>query len=218
MNCHDIHTLLPDLTPPWPAAVDAHLAGCQACARQAEAEGMLRDQLQHLPGMMLRPSFEARLRQHYAPRRVMSLRRFGATVALAASLLLAVLLVLPERPQGLDAGHPLVAEERFESLEVRTVHLQLKSAYALDQVVIRLEFPEGVELDGYRGQRVIEWTTTMQAGVQVLSLPLVGHSDQPLVATLQHRSGQRRFETPVVSTRGHSTGLRPHHPEVLTHA
>lgn len=218
MNCQDIHQLLPDLTAPWPAAVDAHLAQCPACAQRAEAEQMLRAKLLDLPRMSVRPEFAQRLRQHYAPPNRSDWKRSGAPVALAASLLLAVLLVLPGRQATPDDPTPPVAvAEPVLTAEVRTVHLRLDSARQLDDVVIRLELPDGVELDGFDGQRFVEWTTTVQAGAQLLSLPLKGHSDQPLIATLKHRSGKHRFETLVAPT-ARSTGSQPHHQEVRSHA
>lgn len=218
MNCHDIQQLLPDLSAPWPAAVGAHLAECPDCARRAEAEQALRARLRDLPGMSVRPDFARRLHGQYTAPATPHWRRIAAPVALAASLLLAVLLIMPGQHTAPDTQVPSVAESTpMQTAEVRTVHLRVDSARDLNDVVIRLELPEGVQLAGFDDQRVVEWTTTVLAGPQLLSLPLKGHSDQPLVATIQHRSGKRRFETLVAPT-GRSAGSHPHNPEVHSHA
>jgi anti-sigma factor RsiW len=90
MSCRPEHvTALVDgaLDPTLRADLEAHLAGCAACAEQAEGERQVREALRGLPPIELPPALEGRVRQslHRARPRV-----WRVLLPLAAVLVLSV--------------------------------------------------------------------------------------------------------------------------------
>jgi len=72
------------------AALEAHLADCEACRTQAEGERALRERLRALPPVEARPRLERAVRWRIARARTRT-RRLASWIGLAASLVLAVL-------------------------------------------------------------------------------------------------------------------------------
>jgi hypothetical protein len=80
------------------------------------------------------------------------------------------------------------------------VRLIFRSASALSDVTIELGLPEGVELAGFPGQRRLVWQSDLQAGANLLELPVLLHGAGGVVtATLNHGSERRQFSVRVVS-------------------
>jgi hypothetical protein len=81
------------------------------------------------------------------------------------------------------------------------LRLVFRSEDALQGVTIEIELPEGVELAGYPGQRQLVWTSDIQAGPNLLELPVEVRGDGGvLTATLNHGAERRQFSVRVVST------------------
>jgi anti-sigma factor RsiW len=72
------------------AALESHVAGCQACRAQAEDERALRERLRTLPPVEARPRLERAVRWQIARARSRR-RRVASWIGLAASLVLALL-------------------------------------------------------------------------------------------------------------------------------
>ena len=60
--------------------------------------------------------------------------------------------------------------------------------YPPGKLPYRLFLPDGIEIDGFAGQRVITWRTSLKAGSNILPLTLIATSPLggELLATLQH--------------------------------
>jgi hypothetical protein len=90
------------------------------------------------------------------------------------------------------------------------VRLIFRSASALDDVTIELVLPEGVELDGYPGQRRLVWQSDLRAGSNLLELPMLVHGDGGvLTATLNHGAERRQFSARVVPTDPRTSFVQP---------
>jgi len=59
--------------------------------------------------------------------------------------------------------------------------------------------PEGVEIDGFAGQREITWLTSLREGRNVLPLTLIATApvSGELLATLQHGDDSKTFRLKV---------------------
>lgn len=81
----------------------------------------------------------------------------------------------------------------------RTVNLVFASATALDTATLTVSLPEGIELDGFPGQREISWETSLNEGKNLLPLTLVavGSSGGELLARLEHDNRDRTFRLRV---------------------
>lgn len=124
---------------------------------------------------------------------------FGSALVAGFALWL-VVGVLPQTPDNLAPSHTAqqqiamqqqaqpsavqqVAQQAVKELpipeltialhEPRDVTLAFNSVKALDGATIAIELPENVAIVGYPGRRSLEWQTNLDAGKNVLRLPVV---------------------------------------------
>ncbi len=187
------------------AAMALHVQGCPSCTSELEARQTLRDDLKALtvdaaePELMTRLMREAvsagetaREASRTAP------RRRTAFAALAATVLAAWLLVtLVNEPTAPDA--PALPQITLAADTVTPVKLAFSAEEPLTDAEFSLSLPVGVELVGYDGQTDLSWHTTLEAGTNVLRLPLVGRTagTDVLIARLSHPKGTKTFRLKV---------------------
>ena len=118
---------------------------------------------------------------------------FGAAIAatIAAWMVGGLLLNDPQLP-GPDTSIPGVT---MAMEEPRTVNLVFASATALDSATLTVTLPDGVELDGFPGQREITWQTSLKEGRNLLPLTLIALTPAggELLARLEHDDRDREF-------------------------
>lgn len=83
--------------------------------------------------------------------------------------------------------------------EPRTVNLVFASATSLDSATLTVSLPEGIELNGFPGQREITWETSLNEGRNLLPLTLVALTPTggELLARLEHDDRDRTFRLRV---------------------
>ena len=122
---------------------------------------------------------------------------FGAAIAatIAAWMIGGLLLNDPRLP---EAG-PAIPGVTIALAEPRTVNLVFASATALDSAMLTVTLPDGIELDGFPGQREITWETSLSAGKNLLPLTLVAVAPAggELLARLEHDARERTFRLRV---------------------
>jgi len=122
---------------------------------------------------------------------------FGAAIAatIAAWMIGGMLLNDPRLP-GADPAIPGVT---IALAEPRTVNLVFASESALDTATLTVSLPEGIELDGFPGQREITWETSLREGKNLLPLTLVALTPTggELLARLEHDERDRTFRLRV---------------------
>ena len=122
---------------------------------------------------------------------------FGAAIAatLAIWVVGGMLLSTPELPDPVAAipGVMITMEEPH------TVNFVFASATALDSATLTVSLPEGIELQGFPGQREITWETSLEEGKNLLPLTLVatGPAGGELLARLEHDDRERTFRLRV---------------------
>ncbi len=81
----------------------------------------------------------------------------------------------------------------------QTLNLVFSSAEILTNASMTVRLPEGIEVDGFAGQREITWMTTLKEGRNILPLRLVATSSfgGELLATLQHEDDNKIFRLQV---------------------
>ncbi len=208
MNCTRARSLLEEqidgsLEHLAEAALAEHLRGCEDCSLEREAVRALQAQLAALPVPPARAGFADRVlaAAHAAQpaKHATTTRRAPAWIggALAASLLLAT---------GMWFGRQSLPEAMTVAVADQPVRLMFRSEDALAGVTIELSLPEGVELEGYPGQQQLVWQSDIQAGPNLLELPVLVHgSGGVLVATLNHGSERRQFAVRVVPASAEKT-------------
>jgi hypothetical protein len=122
---------------------------------------------------------------------------FGAAIAatIAAWVIGGMMLNEPQLPEA-DAPIPGVT---IALAEPRTVNLVFASATALDTATLTVTLPDGIELDGFPGQREITWETSLSEGRNLLPLTLVAVTPTggELLARLEHQDRDRTFRLRV---------------------
>ena len=122
---------------------------------------------------------------------------FGAAVAatIAAWMIGGMLLNDPQLPDA-DMTIPGVT---MALAEPRTVNLVFASATALDSATLTVSLPDGIEIDGFPGQREITWQTSLNEGKNLLPLTLVALTPVggELLARLEHEDRDRTFRLRV---------------------
>lgn len=118
---------------------------------------------------------------------------FGAAIAatIAAWMVGGLLLNDPQ----IAAPEAAIPGVTIALAEPRTVNLVFASATALDSATLTVSLPDGIELDGFPGQREITWETSLQEGKNMLPLTLVALTPAggELLAHLEHDDRDRTF-------------------------
>jgi hypothetical protein len=126
---------------------------------------------------------------------------FGTAIAatIAAWMIGGMLLTNPQLPTA-DSAIPGVTMALDEP---RTVNLVFASAAALEAATLTVTLPDGIELDGFPGQREITWETSLNEGKNFLPLTLVALTPTggELLARLEHDDRDRTFRLRVEVTK-----------------
>ncbi len=186
------------------AALAVHIENCDACQQALTREHGLRESLKdYAESGMPRPDAEffnralAKAAQNGFRRQRNRWVMTGVGGTIAAGLVLWMLggmfLKTPEIPQSAIPAIAMTLEEP------RTLNLVFSSATALANATMTVVLPQGVEVEGFSGQREITWMTSLTAGKNVLPLTLIATSPQggELIATLRHDGDDRSFRVRV---------------------
>lgn len=184
----------------------AHASSCEACRSHWDVAVTLRDALRDLPVPAPSPGFPARVfsavRAAHPPASAPRWAAFqpGLSYAAAAALALAVgLSVWSDSDLVLSPAAPAESVPLFATVAPQPVRLQFRSPRDLPGVTLDLEFPVGVELAGFPGQRQLRWQVDLQSGANVLDLPIIVRPDAGgnVIASLSIGQSHRQFVVPV---------------------
>jgi hypothetical protein len=105
-------------------------------------------------------------------------------------------------------AYPVVSHTQTISLPiagVKNISLAIDSDRIVQAVTFTIELPEGVELDGYPGQRLLSWQGALHAGLNRLTLPLLTNNQAHegiLKARIEYAGGGRELVLPLRPTEG----------------
>lgn len=180
-----------------------HVESCAACRETLEREQRLRGLLRRYPAATPDAAYLDRAlikAAHVGSSRQRNrwiMTGFGAAVAagLVAWIIGGLLLQAPGAPDP-AAAIPAVT---MALEEPHTVNLVFSSATELDDAVLTVSLPPGLEIVGFAGQQEITWMTSLKAGKNILPLKLIAMTPQggELLARLQHDNRDRTFRIRV---------------------
>ena len=210
------------------AELRKHIAACQVCAQTHAASQALRAELGRMPVPATRPGFVAEAfaaatrttdsvqavhsapvahSSHAAPR---ARRRrpelwIGAAVgAAAAATLFAVLWGIPQGGSAPGYAPRQVAEPSPGDLQVglyetREVGIAIDAATAMPGATLTITVAGGIDLAGFGERREVQWQTDLDAGTNLLSLPIIAHSLEQgrLTALVEHGERTQKIEFAV---------------------
>lgn len=204
MNCVDCQNALNEglgEDPTWARASELqdHLKGCARCRKSARLGRLLQQRLSSLPPPDFDEATAARLLEPVLGRTGRSRREgrrlpaFAMAASLAVGFGLALLVgIRPDAVLENDLALTLPAEQ------VQPVQLAFNSPRDLSGVTLKVELPDGVELASHEGLRELTWQTDLQAGQNLLQLPVIVRGEGGvIVAQLSYGRAQRRFEVAV---------------------
>ena len=200
MNCDKIQNLLNDyidetLSILHVEVVDNHCHTCDVCARQLEGLRIQKESLGTLPVPSAPDGFQQRvfssaIQNAQTTKKVHSKQgsfyKF-ATAAMLSALVLWLGLFNDTKIEKNDLYLVSVGDE------VRTIKVAIDSEQALDAVNMRVELSDNLELKGFGSKKQIQWTTRLNQGVNVISLPIVGLAQgEGDITTRIHLNGQEK--------------------------
>jgi anti-sigma factor RsiW len=185
-------------------AVETHVTSCASCeALVVEArklQDMLRDYGESTMPTMDAAFFDRSIARaaHEGTKRQRSkwiMTGFGGAVAAATALWIvsSVFLTTP------DITEPSIPSVTMTLEQPRTLNLVFASAVALENATMTVLLPEGVEVEGFAGQREITWMTSLDEGRNILPLTLIATSPVggEILATLRHEDDDKTFRLQV---------------------
>ncbi len=181
MKCEKIQNLLNDyiddtLSVLHAEGVKNHCHTCDDCARQLEGLRIQKESLSALPVAPASDGFEKRVFARAiqdAPTTKKIHSKPGSFYKFATAAMLSALVLwlglFNDTETGKDGLYLVSVGD-----EVRTIKVAIDSEQALDAVNMRVELSDNLELKGYGNKKQIHWTTHLNEGVNVISLPIVG--------------------------------------------
>lgn len=181
-------------------------ARCPSCARY---DRQMRE-LVHALGNLPLPDRPTRL----TPRSTRSFASRGRAWATAAAIVVAfgAGILLAPLQTGQHQNMTVVRAEavQLQPQETKQIQVAVAAPRSMDEVRFTIELPEGIELEGYPGQRVVGWQGRLSQGRNRLTLPvrLTRHADDgELIARIRHEDGGSELRVPLRTT-GASSSIR----------
>lgn len=120
---------------------------------------------------------------------------FGGAIAaaLAIWIVTGVFFTTP------DIEDPALPSVTMALEQPQTLNLVFSSSTPLDNATMTVYLPDGIEVDGFAGQREITWMTSLSEGQNVLPLTLIATAPigGELLATLRHEDDDKTFRLQV---------------------
>lgn len=186
MKCEQIQLFFDDyidntLTPLQADAVTQHCNRCEVCSAQLKRMQVQKQALKLLPVPPASHGFEkrvirnainnARLEQPAVHRQLPFYKIAAAAMISAIVLWLGVFYDPAIIKKGIieDTEYLVTVDN-----EVHFIKVAIDSEQAMESVDLRIELSDNLELAGFGNKKHINWTTGLQQGVNVLSLPIIG--------------------------------------------
>lgn len=185
--------------------LDKHIESCDSCRTTVEAEQNLRGLLKDYPvptpdaayfdQALAKATHVGALANMKGQRNRWVMTGFGGAIAagLVAWMIGGMLLQTPTGPGAAIPGVTMALEEP------RTVNLVFSSATELDDAVLTINLPAGIEIEGFEGLREITWMTSLKVGKNILPMTLIATTPHggELLARLEHEDRDRTFRIHV---------------------
>lgn len=199
MNCEQITDRLDEfldgmLDKEQTAQFQQHMQDCADCRARKDEIHALQEDLKLLPVYRPDPVFieaaikKASSQNRFGYRSAWAQKAVGAAIA-ASMFVWVAASVMPGATDTQLAGVTMALHE------TRTVQISLNSERDLQDAKLSIRLPDGVEMKGFPGRRIVSWNTDLQKGMNVLPLPLVAVavSDGRVVARLEHDQKTREL-------------------------
>lgn len=210
MRCNEAQNILDeyldeDLSTRPRRALETHVTRCHVCQRELTERQELRAILATLPVAEPGEDFFDRALANAAQvrtrRRSDGANRWSRTRSLALAATVAGVFAAAVALQQPSIENPFtqVPETTIAMHEVTPVNLVFWAESELQDARLSIQLPQGIELAGYESRSALTWKTDLEAGRNLLRLPLVGHvaAADEVTATLEHPQGTKKFRLKI---------------------
>lgn len=184
--------------------IDQHLGECADCQQAVNGQRELQQRLaEYGNSTMPRPDtafYDRAIARaaHAGARRQRSrwfMTGFGGAVAAA----LMVWIVSGAFFTAADFDDPAIPSVTMAMASPQTFNLVFASTTPLIDASMTVTLPDGIEIEGFAGQREITWRTSLKVGNNILPLTLIATSPAggELLATLRHEDDDKIFRLQV---------------------
>jgi len=184
-------------------AFDQHIVSCNACraivAAEHDLRGLLKDYPVPAPDTAYFDQALAKATHVGSSRQRNRWLMTGFGGAIAAGLLAWIIGGMLLQTPDITGPSADIPEVTMALEEPRIVNLVFSSETGLDDAVLTVSLPQGIEIEGFAGQREITWMTSLQAGKNILPLKLIATDSNggELLARLEHEDRDRTFRIRV---------------------
>lgn len=207
MNCRDFDRVMDDLldgdlSPLMAQGARRHAGTCAPCATRLGYARALQEALRALPVEPASPDFRNRvlaragIPEHTRrPARLRPVIATGFAATLALGIALGAFLSAPiQEPQGV---HRVVLAQA--AAQPQTVRLLYETSEPMQGVTFTLRVPAHLDLEGFEGRRELTWQADLDAGSNLLRLPVIARRPGAgyLEAQLTHAGRTRTFRVHV---------------------
>ncbi|MEN8141646.1 MAG: zf-HC2 domain-containing protein [Thermodesulfobacteriota bacterium] len=199
MSCHEIRSELDeyldrDLPGGRQGEIAQHLAGCASCRQELARSKALREELRT---MVYEPPSASLMRESMASAMKRGRRRerriFVAKLSAMAAAIALLLSISLASTSFFSKGGGAEADLTISLHEQKTVSLLVDAREAMAAAEITIDLPSQLSLAGFPEQRRVSWRSDLQAGKNILKLPLVATSEgQGTISTrIDHNDRQK---------------------------
>lgn len=185
--------------------IEEHLTFCTACAARFREAEQLKTDLASMQPLCVDHAF---IQTQISQIKWQARRQRWNSLAIAASILIsAVVLAVSFAPTTLMQPEIMLSVQKEQ-----TVNIAFNTPEALNNVTIRLTLPDNIHLASNSELRVINWTTSLPKGENILPLPIIATQSMSgeIIAELLHGNSTKTFRVKIQSVAESShTSLSP---------
>lgn len=190
-----------DLSPEEGAEFERQLAASPQARDVLNRERRRRELLRGLPLEAMSPDFADRALAA-ARRRQRTRYARNASIGLAASVVLAVLVLLRPGGSGVEPLPQLAANSATVVISMgqpEVIRLRIRSNQDVQNVRFDVQLPEPLRFASAGSERSVQWSGGLKQGINVLDLPVVGQAaaDGQIVARVSAGQYEREFRMAV---------------------
>ncbi len=190
-----------DMAPGLRTAFEAHAEECEKCRAATTSAREIQKALRQIPVPPMQPGFASQAIDRAIKQRNHHRHGFvaGFSSALAASLILALFIGGLVTENGQPTQQAVTPVVTISMKKPQTINLVFDVATVMDNATLSIVLPDNIEIIGFPGQHEISWKTSLQAGKNILPLPLKGmmHSTSTLIASVEQDGKKKSVRIPI---------------------
>ena len=218
MSCKQIKPLIIDhvdgtLDELQNQAVLSHIKNCRQCKNRINEEYSLQRTLKSLSEIKAPENFHHTVFAGISEKHSHKTSYFaGFSSAIAASLMLWLVFFPTQEMKSINKPiHNITQQPGIEITlnDIENIRLSFDAPDNFKKVTLSVELPEQVEIEGFPDKRHISWETSLAAGTNILTLPVIARSvgESVIKAKISTKQKNKVFEIRMLAIPGKQASL-----------